>query len=714
MAKFKTIRTTGSRSVTVPVATDTSLTEHIANTVDAHGVWVDGVFVSTYVRASDLAGYETIQDHNASITALNSTISINRSELESQISTLDTSLRGVINTTNTSIRSDLGTLISDGDTSVTTACQAYTDGRETVIRADCTGYTDTREAAIRSDIGTDIATATNNILSTLRSELTYTLAGGSYPETDRYLQVSNIGSDYTQTESWLTQYDNDDVTVVFRTTVADSNYLELDGTVLPVDDVEEGTIYRVEDDGAVSWYRATIENDVVAWKQLVESVDALKINLTTPASLASVTRLYLSSTATQDTLSAHINAVASEDDALNPKHHDSSGQSLYAYRVHDHQLGTDPGQINAAPADHNHDTVYSPLGHNHDSDYAALVHTHTLGTGANQVNAAPASHNHDERYVKSSDLRQAGIYQNAANVEITDNPSYIEVETVADLDNLDYSTGTVVYVIATGTFKKSASVTTVTIDNVDHNAAELTYQSVLNTLPDTNVNDGDLYFVTDEDKFYRAVITDNVLSWEELVSTTSTVWNDTTESISKYQTVDCDAFVTQGIFVIPAQGFSSVVHKPSMFVTQGELFIAVQRYETTVDGYDYPKVTVVQTLTSLDGVQYRHGFANATNGEYVWTWTGWMGLTAVTKHVFTDTVSDWTLNADNKYEHTFQANHEGITHVYAYTQITIDNVAQTGAIMVDDSVEIWAYELNNTAFVKLVCLEPFAGYVVIK
>lgn len=79
-----------------------------------------------------------------------------------------------------------------------------------------------------------------------------------------------------------------------------------------------------------------------------------------------------------------------EDGSVLP-HVDDNGLSLYAARTHTHTLG----ELNAAAWNHDHDNVYSQLGHTH--PYADAVHSHS-------------------EYVTYFELDSTGMYPNTVNV----------------------------------------------------------------------------------------------------------------------------------------------------------------------------------------------------------------------------------------------------------------------------------------------------------
>ena len=85
------------------------------------------------------------------------------------------------------------------------------------------------------------------------------------------------------------------------------------------------------------------------------------------------------------------NVLNNGEDGSNLPHVDDNGLSLYAARTHTHTLG----ELNAAAWNHNHDDVYSKLGHTH--PYADVVHSHN-------------------EYVTYFELDSTGMYPNTVNV----------------------------------------------------------------------------------------------------------------------------------------------------------------------------------------------------------------------------------------------------------------------------------------------------------
>ena len=70
-------------------------------------------------------------------------------------------------------------------------------------------------------------------------------------------------------------------------------------------------------------------------------------------------------------------------------------------------------QINAkAAGDHNHDSVYSPIGHDHDDDYSAVGHNHDTAYApkTHTHDYAASDHNHDTVYEKLANKGVAGGY----------------------------------------------------------------------------------------------------------------------------------------------------------------------------------------------------------------------------------------------------------------------------------------------------------------
>lgn len=112
-------------------------------------------------------------------------------------------------------------------------------------------------------------------------------------------------------------------------------------------------------------------------------------------------------------------------------HTDNDGLSLYAARTHTHTLS----DLGAAAWNHNHDELYSPLGHTH--NYANAVHYHS-------------------EYVTYAELDSVGIYSNSVNVAGSIDESAGSQEGQDDMSYFDCNDFTIqgnYYLKPTGTYE---------------------------------------------------------------------------------------------------------------------------------------------------------------------------------------------------------------------------------------------------------------------
>ena len=164
-----------------------------------------------------------------------------------------------------------------------------------------------------------------------------------------------------------------------------------------LDDYVVKTVYNAHVAAFEGW-----QTTINTWKS---GIDTWKSNTVTPA-LATIETFNNRISANETFRSDHTVPYAQNYNGVLPAHKDSSGQELYARRIHTHELG----DFNAAAADHNHDNDYLRIND--------LYNTRTtpLGVSVPALSDifAPIVHGHSE-YVNYADLEVRGIYPSAAN-----------------------------------------------------------------------------------------------------------------------------------------------------------------------------------------------------------------------------------------------------------------------------------------------------------
>ena len=113
-------------------------------------------------------------------------------------------------------------------------------------------------------------------------------------------------------------------------------------------------------------------------------------------------------------------------------------------------IPTTPSEVGAAPASHNHDKVYSKIGHthtpsecgaapsshNHDSTYSKLGHTHT----ASEVGAAPSNHTHDiDNITNAGKAAKMGVDTYISNAPSSNLPTSNAVKDYIDRQIKNYT-----------------------------------------------------------------------------------------------------------------------------------------------------------------------------------------------------------------------------------------------------------------------------------
>lgn len=174
------------------------------------------------------------------------------------------------------------------------------------------------------------------------------------------------------------------------------------------------------------------KTSITTWKSedadpaiaLATATHAWQVNTGEPA-VASIATLRSDLTSLDSRLSNHLlNTYAQNYNGVLPFHVDSSGQELYARRVHSHTAS----DIGAATSDHNHDNLYLQISDiNNDRTTPAGDNVTALSSIFSSI-----GHGHDQ-YVTTYDLESVGVYPTSKN------PFSSEDNVVSSIDLNDFT-----------------------------------------------------------------------------------------------------------------------------------------------------------------------------------------------------------------------------------------------------------------------------------